>query len=279
MTPPPAPVEELSQPPSQRIDYHVVSRGETLHTIAWRYELDYQALASLNDLSPPYRIRPGQRLRLSEHRGFVTASGARAVPVTSQPVSAEPVVVEPVQPAQSVKEPDIAEEELAVVETSPTLSPPAPETPAPEVTKPADAVAPSGPAVASAGGTRSVNGIEWGWPVNGTVTREYDASRKFKGVNIHAATGSPVVASADGEVVYAGSGLRGYGQLIILKHNDTYLSAYAHNKRILVAENQKIVQGDVIAEVGGDPADPTRLYFEIREHGKPIDPEQFLPAR
>src|SRR5690606_14281826 len=91
----------------------------------------------------------------------------------------------------------------------------------------------------------------WQWPVNGTVTREYDANKVFKGINIHSSPGTPVKAAGAGTVVYAGSGLRGYGQLIILKHDDTYLSAYAHNSKILVSENDSVSQGQTIAEVGG----------------------------
>jgi lipoprotein NlpD len=116
------------------------------------------------------------------------------------------------------------------------------------------------------------------WPHPGTLLASFDES-KNKGLDLGGNTGDPVLASADGKVVYAGSGLRGYGNLVILKHNNTYLTAYAHNQSLLVKEDQTVTKGQRIAEMGNSDADRVKLHFEIRKLGKPVDPAKFLPAR
>ncbi len=226
-----AKVTSLPPPPSEKINYHVVSTGETLFAIAWRYELNLQALAAINGLSPPYRIRAGQRLMLE----------ARLAPSR-----------QPVLPPAGRQTP-----------------PPAPR--APPTQDLATTGTPTGAAPAAA--TRA----RWRWPVAGAVTRRFDAQRLFKGIDIQGRAGQPVFAAAAGTVVYAGSGLAGYGRLIIVKHDETYLSAYAHNRSIRTTEGAQVKGGDPIAEIGGDPANPNRLYFEIRRDGKPIDPLLVLP--
>ena len=117
----------------------------------------------------------------------------------------------------------------------------------------------------------------WQWPVKGAVARHYDTNRVFKGLNIQSDKGRKVGSAAPGVVVYAGRGLRGYGLLLIIKHSETYLSAYAHNRKMFVQEGQKVAAGQKISEVGGDPENSGRLYFEIRKNGKPIDPTRLLP--
>lgn len=117
----------------------------------------------------------------------------------------------------------------------------------------------------------------WQWPVKGAVARHYDTNRVFKGLNIQSEKGRKVGSAARGVVVYAGRGLRGYGQLLIIKHSEIYLSAYAHNRKMFVKEGQKVAAGQKISEVGGDPENSGRLYFEIRKNGKPIDPIRLLP--
>ncbi len=117
----------------------------------------------------------------------------------------------------------------------------------------------------------------WQWPVKGVVSRHYDNNRTFKGLNVQSKPGRVVGAAAPGVVVYAGRGLRGYGQLLIIKHSETYLSAYAHNRRMYVSEGQRVKAGEKISEVGGDPENNGRLYFEIRKNGKPVDPIRLLP--
>src|SRR5207237_401009 len=120
--------------------------------------------------------------------------------------------------------------------------------------------------------------INWMWPANGPVAGAFDESRT-KGLAITGKPGDPVVAAADGRVVYAGSGLRGYGNLVILKHNNTYLTAYAHNQTLLVKEDQSVRKGQKIAEMGSSDTDRVKLHFEIRRQGKPVDPARYLPPR
>ncbi|MEO7549322.1 MAG: peptidoglycan DD-metalloendopeptidase family protein, partial [Ramlibacter sp.] len=122
--------------------------------------------------------------------------------------------------------------------------------------------------------------VPWAWPTpgNATVLTGFDEI-KNKGLDIAGKAGDPVLAAADGRVVYSGAGLRGYGNLIILKHNNTYLTAYAHNQALLVKEDQSVRKGQKIAEMGNSDADRVKLHFEIRRQGKPVDPARFLPAR
>lgn len=126
----------------------------------------------------------------------------------------------------------------------------------------------------------SASGDELGfvWPANGNVVSGFDEA-KNKGLDIAGKAGDPVMAAADGQVVYAGAGLRGYGNLIILKHNSTYLTAYAHNQKLLVKEDQKVRKGDKIAEMGSSDADRVKLHFEVRRQGKPVDPAKYLASR
>lgn len=119
--------------------------------------------------------------------------------------------------------------------------------------------------------------VDWAWPATGRVVEKFEGNNK--GLGIAGRTGEPVLAAGDGRVVYSGSGLRGYGQLVIIKHNDTFISAYAHNSRILVKEGQQVTKGQKIAEMGSSDADRTKLHFEIRRAGKPVDPLAHLPER
>lgn len=120
--------------------------------------------------------------------------------------------------------------------------------------------------------------LGFAWPVNGALLERFDEARN-KGVDIAGKAGDPVLAAADGRVVYAGAGLRGYGNLVILKHNNTYLTAYAHNQALLVKEDQTVRQGQKIAEMGSSDTDRVKLHFEVRRQGKPVDPLKFLPSR
>ena len=120
----------------------------------------------------------------------------------------------------------------------------------------------------------------WGWPSNGILIGKFSSNGSLnKGIDIAGDLGQPVLAASDGSVVYAGSGLRGYGELVIIKHSDTYVSAYGHNRRLLVREGQQVKVGQTIAEMGSTGTDRVKLHFEIRRQGKPVDPLQFLPRR
>lgn len=223
---------------------HVVREGETLYSIAWRYGRDYRELGNANGINAPYNIRPGQVLRL-DVRGTV-ASGQR------QPNR------QPVATASPASKPQAS---------------PKPQ-PKPMVSKAPDTSSPL------RGQTQTVSTIEWRWPHVGTVLANYSTAGKVnKGVDIAGNPGDPIRAAASGNVVYAGSGLLGYGNLIIVNHNEHYLSAYAHNRKILVQEGEDVTAGQVIAELGSSGADRPKLHFEIRKNGNPVDPSHYLPPR
>jgi lipoprotein NlpD len=155
-----------------------------------------------------------------------------------------------------------------------TSSPPSPSSPPPSGAPAAAAPAPPVAASLSAG---DADHLDWAWPAKGKIVSGVSETANLKGIDIAGTAGEAVRASAPGRVVYAGNGLRGYGKLIIIKHNATYLSAYAHNREILVKEGQQVTRGQKIAEMGSTDADQVKLHFEIRRHGKPMDPAKFLP--
>jgi lipoprotein NlpD len=139
----------------------------------------------------------------------------------------------------------------------------------------ASSATPTGSPVAKAAAEAEIN---WVWPANGAVLAGFDEA-KNKGLDIGGVAGEQVLAAADGRVVYVGAGLRGYGNLIILKHNNVYLTAYAHNQSLLVKEDQSVLQGQKIAEMGSSDSDRVKLHFEVRRQGKPVDPVKYLPSR
>lgn len=236
---------------------HRVQRGETLYAIAWRYGLDYRDLGRWNAIDAPYTIYPNQPLALSP-RGLASNPPRVDAPRSVAPV-ARPPAPRPPAKAPAPRAPTVA-----------VARPPQPVA-APAVLPPDGARGPS-PNDASA----PVSG--WLWPADGKLLRDFDGTRAT-GIDIVGLDGAPVSAAAAGRVVYAGSGLRGYGQLIILKHNNRFLSAYAHNKKLHVAEGDEVARGERIAEMGSSGADRVMLHFEIRRDGKPVNPLSFLPRR
>ncbi|MEO5671181.1 MAG: peptidoglycan DD-metalloendopeptidase family protein, partial [Ramlibacter sp.] len=213
---------------------------------------NWRDIARWNSIENPNLIEVGQVLRVSPPAAGVELAVAR--PVTPGNVVAGSV---PPTPATAASTP-----RGTVTASVPSNLPPATSAPAP-------APAPSGE-----------EEVPWAWPTAGgsTVVAGFD-EQKNKGLDIAGKPGDAVLASADGRVVYAGAGLRGYGNLIILKHNNTYLSAYAHNQSLLVKEDQTVRKGQKIAEMGNSDADRVKLHFEIRRQGKPVDPARYLPAR
>jgi lipoprotein NlpD len=229
----------------------VVKRGDTLFQIALDHGHDWRDLARWNNLDDPSRIFVGQRLRLIPPETAVS-----------------PVAVAP--PVKAVPLPSAGSTPAAAPATSSGAPSPAPtQAPTPA---PAPATAPTQAPVPAE------ERIDWAWPANGKVIETFDEQRN-KGIDIAGNLGDPVLAAADGKVVYAGSGLRGYGNLLIIKHNNTFLSAYAHNRQLLVREGQLVRRGQLIAELGNSDAPSPRLHFEIRRQGRPIDPLAQLPAR
>lgn len=229
---------------------HVVKSGETLYSIAWRYGRDYRELGDANGIEPPYRIRAGQVLRL-DLQGEIPAGST-----ASRPSSTPPAASRPSSPS-SPKTPAVNRSE-----------------PPPRVEKAADSSEPLKQR------KQTVARVEWRWPHVGTVIATYSTSGKVnKGIDIAGNSGDPVRAAASGNVVYAGSGLLGYGNLIIVNHNEHYLSAYAHNRTIMVKEGENVRAGQQIAELGSSGTDREKLHFEIRKNGNPVDPLPFLPPR
>lgn len=222
--------------------YYTVRPGDTLVRIALDAGHNFRDIARWNNLDNPHVLEVGQVLRI--------------VPPGSLPG------------------------EQQAVRPQPPASAPAPAASAPA---PAASAAPAPPAAAPRPATPpAANGedeIAWSWPTAaGAVVAGFD-EQKNKGLDIAGRAGDPVLAAADGRVVYAGAGLRGYGNLIILKHNNTYLTAYAHNQALLVKEDQTVRKGQKIAEMGSTDTDRVKLHFEIRRQGKPVDPARYLPPR
>ncbi len=241
---------------------YIVQRGDTLYSIAFRFGWDWKSLAARNGIAAPYVIVPGQRIRFDSTAAPVTAvarSTAVARPTPSQPISSQPVVSAQTQ----------AQKPVVPITKAP------PVTPQPAV-KSAISSGPASGAVMPV--TRSASG--WAWPANGVLISRFSSNGSLnKGIDIAGELGQPVLAASDGTVVYAGSGLRGYGELVIIKHSDVFVSAYGHNRRLLVREGQKVKAGQIIAEMGSTGADRVKLHFEIRRQGKPVDPLQYLPSR
>lgn len=236
----PAPAKPVRQ--SVGSDVYRVKRGDTLFGIAWQTGIDYRAIAAWNRILAPYRIYPGQLLRLKPP----TTKQARAPtpPATRKEVRATPAKPSPARPSPS---------------------PPLP---------PSSAKRP--PATTAASNQQ----LAWRWPVDGRVVSVFKADDPLrKGIKIAGRTGQPIFAAEGGKVVYSGSGLIGYGRLIIVKHNDNYLSAYGHNRTILVSEGDQVTKGQKIAEMGTANNGDALLHFEIRRDGKPVDPTRLLPRR
>ncbi|MAD77394.1 MAG: metalloendopeptidase [Rheinheimera sp.] len=249
---------------------YVVQRGDTLYAIAFRAGVDVRTLASSNKINSPYTIYPGQVIQLAMTRSAASnRDNATSSPVKTtnrQPTRAKPATT--TQTARTTK-PTQAKSNSSANAAKPVASTKQTRyvqtTTAKNEQKTAD-------------NTLAGNKVQWHWPVKGKIVSQFSTlEHGNKGIDIAGREGSRINAAADGLVVYAGSALRGYGNLIIIKHNDDYLSAYAHNKRILVAERQQVAAGQQIAEMGATDATDSRLHFEIRFRGKSVDPIRYLP--
>ena len=214
---------------------HTVKPGETLYSIAWRYNRDHEELARNNGISAPYRIYPGQEIslesapiaRVNQHQTVAKRSTSNQTTRYKKPQTN----TKPVQEK-------VANQRHNKVDMS------------------------------------------WSWPTKGPVIETFSLQGKVnKGIDLAGSKGEPVFAAADGKVVYSGTGLVGYGNLIIIKHNDSYLSAYAHNSRLLLKEGEKAKAGQKIAEIGSTGTNRDKLHFEIRRDGKPVNPITYLPKR
>lgn len=234
--------------------YYSVKPGDTLLRIGLDHGQSAKDITRWNNLENPNRIEVGQILRIEP-------------PIPTAPVAAVPAPTAPVASAPVSASSGVVTKPVAVATANPVVTPVAP------------IGAPDKPPTASS----STNGaaddeVNWMWPANGSILAGFDEV-KNKGLDIGGKAGEPVLAAADGRVVYVGAGLRGYGNLIILKHNNTYLTAYAHNQTLLIKEDQSVRRGQKIAEMGSSDADRVKLHFEVRRQGKPVDPAKYLPSR
>lgn len=237
---------------------YVVKAGDTLLRIALEHGLSWRDLARWNALDNPNLIEVGQVLRVVPPQ-TAGAAGTSSEGLASRPIAAG-VKVESKPLDSRVPEGKSSASQAAPTATAPVAASAVASQPAP---------------------TSAANGegeIAWAWPSPGTLIAGFDEQRN-KGIGIGGKAGDAVLAAADGRVMYAGSGLRGYGNMVIIKHNETYLSAYAHNQAVLVKEDQLVRKGQRIAEMGSSDADQVKLHFEIRRKGKPIDPAKLLPPR
>jgi lipoprotein NlpD len=288
----PAPVVELSQGPDHPAaaasvsprpvaqGFYRVVRGDTLYAIAFRHGLDFRDLAAWNGIESPYRIYPEQELRLTAPP-VVTRPVAAVPPAAVAKPAAAPVFETVVDtPAQPAAKPNAAPS-AAKPATAP-VPPPAAAAPSPPTPTPAGPVTAESPLPAAAASPAAPAGTapSWRWPGKGPVIAGFVAGDQTRqGIDIGGQSGDPVLAAADGEVVYSGNGLLGYGELIIVKHNASFLSAYGHNRKRLVQEGDRVRAGQQIAEMGSTASSRDELHFEIRRNGKPVNPIEFLPPR
>ena len=296
----PAPVPPAEA--SSRAPTYTVKRGDTLYQIALDHGLDYKELAAWNSLENPNKILVGQVLVVAAPGETSTAGTG----VTTAPLRAPPAVTEAKPGAvpnqgsnagagtgaagmqssarnadnyksspKAVKEP-YSEQALRDVARGAQATNEVVAIAAPSSVSKSESprIAPPAPTAESEDDDR----LDWVWPAKGKVVVGFSETANLKGIDIAGAAGEPVIASAAGKVVYVGNGLRGYGKLVIVKHNKTWLSAYAHNREILVKEGQQVTKGQRIAEMGNTDADQVKLHFEIRRLGKPVDPARYLPA-
>jgi len=251
----PAPVVDVqSQVPlnkrvknSLRKSEYIVKKGETLYSISWRAGVDVRTISSLNSISPPYKIYPGQKIFLTANKTKTSKNDPSGENLTKLQ---QTVVKKPIATTKK-------QEYGGIVRVEKTSK------------KPINTVKSF---------SQKIN--RWLWPTNGKLIAKFSTKKQGnKGIDIAGSRNDSVKAAADGKVVYAGDVLRGYGQLIIVKHNDDYLSAYAHNDRILVKEQQAVKAGQVIAKMGDTDAERVMLHFEVRFRGKSVNPLKYLPRR
>jgi lipoprotein NlpD len=263
---PAAGVKPAPRPGDARPEFHTVRKGDTLYSIALDYGLEYRELARWNGVTEASVISIGQQLRLSPAAAPASAPASAAAPLKSAPV----VQARPLDGAPAAGVDGSAKSEPRGVR-----APYSDQTYAqmaslkPDASARTDSAAPPDP-----GGEER---IAWSWPTSGKLIRTFSDSPNQRGISIAGKLGQPVHASAAGRVIFSGTGIRGFGKLIVIKHNNTFLSVYAHNNELLVKEGQNVAKGQRIAEMGSTDTDQVRLHFEIRRLGKPVDPMKLLP--
>lgn len=265
-------------------DGYTVKKGDTLYSIALDHGQDYRDLINWNNIENPNRILVGQVLRVRPPGAATSAGPVVVKPITSSTVEQKPLGAttgESLKREPKAGKEPYSEQALARAQQKPVE-------PVIVVAKPATKAEPknegkSEAKAEAAGDDKTAEGssteeVSWSWPASGKLIGTFSESGN-KGVDIAGRAGEAILAASSGKVVYSGSGLRGYGKLVIVKHNNNFLTAYAHNQNILVKEGQMVNKGQKIAEMGNTDADQVKLHFEVRRQGKPVDPLKFLPQR
>ncbi len=260
---------KISREKDWRPEAYIVQKGDTLYSIAFNHGLDYRELAELNGIQDPNVIQIGQQIRLfpGKAKPIIPPPAVESKPI-EPPVREQPMLAKYAYSEAAVAQIEKIQDQAGAGAVAKPESKPKPEV------KP-ETKADSKPDSGDDDGADEA--LEWSLPAKGKLIAEFSESSNRKGIDIAGKLGQPVTASAPGKVVYAGSGLRGYGKLVIIKHNKTYLSAYAHNDQVLVKEGQTVTRGQKIAEMGNTDADQVKLHFEVRRFGKPVDPAKHLP--
>lgn len=292
----PAPVSSLNKDysaierGSYRGSYYEVQKGDTLYFIAYLTNKDVNDLIHYNDLSAPYTIHPGQKLKLwrpsYKAPAYGKSTAIASVTPAPKPAPVVPAVSAPSSSSSKSSKPVTAKAEpvksknskpAPVQSTAKTVKKDSPKKV--EQSKPKEYVGSKGKQnVTTASKPTNDKVSKWLWPTKGRVIKNFSVGEQGnKGIDIAGQRGQPIVSTAGGTVVYSGNALRGYGNLVIVKHNDNYLSAYAHNDRLLVSEGQSVKPGQKIATMGSSGAKSVRLHFEIRYQGKSVNPKRYLP--
>lgn len=281
----PATPSETAQIARDERGLYTVKKGDTLIRIALEFGQNYRDLVTWNNLANPNDIKVDQVLRVLPPDSAPNSPGVETAAVIMPPSEKTPPpapVVKKTAPKGEKKpysDANLAEMQRAdngngkEVATTPAPAPAAAAAAASRASVPVAPPAPAAPTLAADDAS-----VTWMWPAEGKVIATFDEG-KNKGVDIAGKAGQQIVAAGAGKVMYAGSGIRGYGNLVIVKHSSNLLSAYAHNRTILVKEGQTVSKGQPIAEMGDSDTDSVKLHFEIRQQGKPVDPSRFLPNR
>jgi lipoprotein NlpD len=278
----PTPVPEAAPPPAPAASvppgHYMIKRGDTLYSIALEHGTDYRDVARWNQLDDPTKISVGQVLRVTPPEGEAVQIGAARgrSPLQARPLDGSAAAQQGKGDGSTKVAPKAlrlpySEENFALLSKgdAAAIAPAA----KPVAVAPAPAK-PEPPKVAAAG--RDPDALEFIWPARGGLLAKFDEPSS-KGVDIGGKPGDPVVAAAAGQVLYTGTGIRGFGKLIVIRHDNGFSSVYAHNREILVKEGQAVSRGQRIAEMGDSDADRPKLHFEIRKSGKPVDPQRYLP--
>ena len=283
--PKPAPVAKPAAsartpvPADARPAVYTVKPGDTLYSIALDHGLDYRELAAWNGITSPGSVRAGQQLRMTPPQAQATTAPFQSAPgVEGRPIAGTPGTgAGPAAPAVTAGVPETVKTQPQGVRVPysdqayaqlASIKPPVAPQAKPESQAPTPAAPPG-----------EGDDLQFAWPASGRIVNGFSDSANLKGIGIAGKAGQPVYAAAPGRVIFSGTGIRGFGKLIVIRHNSAFLSVYAHNNELLVKEGQSVTKGQKIAEMGNTDADQVKLHFEIRRFGKPVDPLTLLPQQ